>query len=394
MRRLGLLGLVCVVFAVPSAGAALAVPHSQPVVSIGPMRLVTPGFGYVAAEQFVPGSDAAKTRIRLFVFDDGRWRNATPPALRPPAYPRDQIAAVDDVDFVGSRDGWLATFDCTMAAVHLYRTSDGGRTWRSLGRPGGHSCSTPATTFLSFADARHGWMEPVSPTGPAGALEETTDGGRTWTHVATGPAVGPGRSLPCLAPIRFVSATTGWLGRCDESRGGVFSTTDGGHRWTHAAIAVREGRFDLPWFRARDGVEAATVGSRPVGRSSSTRAVTFSVTSDGGRVWTTRSTRPIASCPLSAYNTDLWPSSIVDGRVWWIVAGRDRPSVQVTVDGGKTWRTVAARGLPGRPCSVLNVSAAGPSDAWVVARVDRQSTALYRTTDGGRVWHRVDLFPS
>lgn len=392
MSRLGLLGLVCLALGVPSAGAALAARQSS-TVTIGPVRLVSPGFGYVVAQRTSP-SGSGRTEIRLLLFDHGRWRNATPPALRPPAFPRDQIDGVDDVDFAGSRDGWLAAFDCARAGVYLYRTSDGGRSWRSLGEPTGHSCSAPATTFLSFVDARHGWLEPTSPTGPVGALLETGDGGRNWKHVAIGPADGTGRSLPCLAPIRFVTASIGWQGRCDEARGGVFSTADGGRRWRHAAIPVRDGRFDVPWFHGRDGVDAATVGSRPIGDGSRTRAVTFSVTSDGGRVWAARSTRPIGSCPLSAYSTDLWPASVVNGRIWWIVAGLDRPSAQVTLDGGRTWRIVAAHGLPARPCSVLDVSAAGPSDAWVVARTGRDGTALYRTTDGGRDWRRVDLFPS
>jgi hypothetical protein len=192
---------------VPSAGAALAARQSRPIVTIGPMRLVSPGFGYVVAQRTTQ-TPAFKTEIRLVVFDHGHWRNATPPALRPPAFPRAQVDAVDDVDFVGSGDGWLATFDCAAAGVHLYRTRDGGRSWLSLGEPTGHSWSAPATTFLSFSDARHGWMEPTSPTGPVGSLLETGDGGRSWTHVATGPT-GPGRSLPCLAPIRLVSSSEG-----------------------------------------------------------------------------------------------------------------------------------------------------------------------------------------
>ena len=140
MSRLGLLGLVCLAAVLPAAGAASAARQSQRVVTIGPMRLVSPGFGYVVAERFVPGAGSAKTQIRLFVYDHGHWRDASPAALRSPAFPRDGVDAVDDVDFVSSRVGWLATFNCSLASVHLYRTSDGGRTWRSLGRPDGHSC--------------------------------------------------------------------------------------------------------------------------------------------------------------------------------------------------------------------------------------------------------------
>ena len=65
-----------------------------------------------------------------------------------------------------------------------------------------------------------------------------------------------------------------------------------------------------------------------------------------------------------------------------------------TVDGGRTWTTTATHGLPARPCSVLKVSAAGSKAAWLIARVNRYSTALYRTLDGGRDWRPVTMFRS
>jgi hypothetical protein len=163
-------------------------------VSVGPMRLTAPGLGYAVVYRTVENG-----AIRLFVDDDGRWWNATPPLLR-----ADGINAIDAVDFVDRRHGWVAAYNCENVAVYLYRTSDGGRSWRSLGKPGYHSCGG-GPTYLSFVDERHGWMEPVSPNGPVGDLFATSDGGRTWQHLLTGPAnsVTPSRGLPCLAPISF-----------------------------------------------------------------------------------------------------------------------------------------------------------------------------------------------
>jgi photosystem II stability/assembly factor-like uncharacterized protein len=386
MFRYRLLGLVCLAaVVVPAAGGASQRSHLTE--WVGPMRLVSPGFGYVVGEQT---NGRGGLQVRLLLFQGGRWRDATPSAFRPPAFPGDGLG-VDDVAFVDRRHAWLAAFNCSMAAVELLRTSDGGRSWRALGRPSSHSCSAPATTFLSFIDARHGWMEPVSPTGPAGQLLETGDGGQSWTQIATGPT-GPAGSLPCLAPIRFVSRLDGWLGRCDESRNGAFVTTDGGRRWRRAAITVRDGRYDLPWLHGQQGVEATTVGTRPVGTAGRMRAVVFSVTHDAGRVWTPRSTRPTAACSLDSYNTNLWPASVVNGRVWWIVAGRDQPTVQRTTNGGRTWTTTAAHGLPTRPCSVLSVSAAGANAAWALVSRNHIGTALYRTADGGRHWQPVNIF--
>jgi photosystem II stability/assembly factor-like uncharacterized protein len=199
-------------------------------------------------------------------------------------------------------------------------------------------------------------------------------------------------ALPCLAPIHFVSPWTGWMARCGNGR--VFSTHEGGRHWSRETIRIPNGsdaRFDLPRFVGRAGVIAATLGSRPPTELARTRAVVFSVSRDGGRDWSVRSIRQVASCALTPYFTALWPASVVDARVWWIVAGRSRPVVQVTRNAGRRWHTVGARGLPTRPCSVMSVSAAGTNVAWVVARHGGSNTALFQTGDGGRTWHRTIL---
>jgi photosystem II stability/assembly factor-like uncharacterized protein len=335
VTRLGLFGLLSVaaIAALPAAsavGARLVKAAATLRVTVGPTRFLSPGFGYSVAYRTVGHGATARTRIGLFVYHEGRWRDVTPPTLRAA-----RIDAIDDVAFVDPRHGWVAAYNCGAAAVYVYRTSDGGRSWQSLGKPASHSCGG-GPTFLSFVDDRHGWMEPVSPNGPAGVLLRTTDGGRTWAQLASGPQgqVRP-PALPCLAPIRFVSVSLGWMARCPG--GGVFSTIDAGRRWSRAAIRIphrSDARFDLPRFIGDAGVMAATLGTRPPTESGRTRAVVFSVSSDSGRTWTVRSARRIASCPLDAYSTPFWPASIADTRVWWIVAGGSRPTVQVTTDAG------------------------------------------------------------
>jgi photosystem II stability/assembly factor-like uncharacterized protein len=357
--------------------------------SVGPTRLVSRGFGYSVAYRTVEGASTGKTTIGLFVYDRGRWRNVTPPTLR-----ADGIDVIDDVTFADPRHGWVAGYNCGEAAVFLYRTTNGGRSWQSLGKSATRSCGG-GPTFLSFADGEHGWMEPVSPNGPVGVLYGTNDGGKTWKRLAVGPPVQvrPGApALPCLAPIRFVSRATGWLARCGN--GAVFSTDDGGRHWRRATIAIPTGsdaRFDLPVFFGRAGVIAATLGTRSPTEAGHTRAVVFSVSRDGGQDWSIRSVRPIASCAVTPFFTASWPASVADARVWWIVAGRSRPIVQVTSDAGRRWHSVAARGLPTRSCSVTSVSASGAKVAWAVARDGGSNTGLFRTGDGGRTWQRTTL---
>jgi photosystem II stability/assembly factor-like uncharacterized protein len=379
MRLAGLALVSAVVSLSASTGAHVSV-------AIGPMRLVRPGFGYVVTYRTVEQGSSVRTRIRLVLDQGGRWRDATPPMVQ-----TDRIDAIEAVDFVDERHGWVAAYSCATVSVFVYRTDDGGRSWQSLGKPGYHSCGG-GPTYLSFVDLRHGWLEPVSPNAPQGELLATSNGGRTWAHVATGPPTQVREpALPCLAPIDFVSPRIGWMGRCEL--GGLFTTADGGRRWRRVTIRPpdpADARVDLPSFSGEDGVVSATIGTRPASENGRTRAVAFLVTHDGGRTWSTRSLRPIASCPLTPYFTNVWPAS-VGARAWWVVAGGDRPTAQVTTDGGSTWRTTLAHGLPSRWCSVLEVSAAGPTAAWVIARVGADSTALFDTVDGGRTWRRVSL---
>lgn len=348
--------------------------------TIGPTQLQSQDFGYSVAYRMIESGGRIRNAIHLFVYDRGRWRDATPSALA-----ADGIDAIDDVAFVDRVHGWVAAYNCARARVYLYRTSDGGRSWQPLGAPASHSCGG-GPTYLSFPDELHGWMEPVSPNGPAGELLGTSDGGRTWKQLTTTP--------PCLAPIRFVSRSTGWMGRCVFGRpaGAAYATHDGGRRWKPVSIPVPDtanARFDVPRFFGSTGVVAATIGKRPADEPGATQSVAFSTTRDGGSHWSLRSVRAVGACPMSPYSSAVWPAAVAGPRTWWIVGGARRPVVQVSIDGGQRWRAVIASGLPGRGCSVVTVSAAGARTAWVVARERGYNTALFQSTDGGRTWARA-----
>jgi photosystem II stability/assembly factor-like uncharacterized protein len=322
-----------------SGGAASAT--SKITTAVGPTRFISPDFGYSVAYREVWRGDTADTTVGLFVYKSGRWSNVTPPTLH--------ANSIDDVAFIDRDHGWVAAYNCGEAAVHLYRTRNGGRSWRSLGRPGSHSCGG-GPTFLSFVDARIGWMEPVSSNGPAGELLRTTDGGTNWTLVASLHDKNP--RLPCLAPIAFISRSAGWMGRASTGGPGcwayVYETKTAGRTWQAHAIRMPgpsgEQMLDVPQFFGRSGVIAATLGTR------SARAVAFAASDDGGHTWSLRSLRSISSC---APRGSSWPTSVASKRVWWSVSGRHQTFVQVTSDAGRHWHRIAARGLPARRCAVI-----------------------------------------
>jgi photosystem II stability/assembly factor-like uncharacterized protein len=314
-----------------------------PPVSVDNVRLLSPSFGYA-----VTGARA------VHVFLNGRDRLATPPLAG---------RFIEAVDFLDAKHGWVAEYDCGRASVFLFRTTNGGRSWTSLGRPGTHSCGG-GPTYLSFVDAQHGWLEPTSPNGPEGYLRHTVNGGKTWKTIT--------RKLPCLAPVHFTSRTVGWIARCGNA---LYRTRNAGRTWTRAlGNRALLPMYDLPRLTGRSGA-VATIGNG---------SVRFYVTDDGGSNWRSSGSRRIFPCADSYPYPSFFPESVVSARTWWVV---DQGRVAVTTDAGAHWRVTRAHGLPATACAVRSVSAVNSKLAWAVARA-RGGNALFTTANGGRTWTR------
>lgn len=85
-------------------------------------------------------------------------------------------------------------------------------------------------------------------------------------------------------------------------------------------------------------------------------------------------------------------SPVEKGVIW---CGTDDGNVQVTRDGGKTWKNVVQniRGLPGNTwCSRIEASHFEPGTAYAAFdghRHDDYETYVYKTTDNGRTWKSI-----
>jgi photosystem II stability/assembly factor-like uncharacterized protein len=87
--------------------------------------------------------------------------------------------------------------------------------------------------------------------------------------------------------------------------------------------------------------------------------------------------------------TTIAESTVENGLIW---CGTDDGNLQVTRDGGKTWKNVAA-GIPGLPphtwCSRVEASHFDPATAYAVFdghRTDDYSTYVFKTADFGKTW--------
>ena len=291
-------------------------------------------------------------------------------------------------------------------ATTVFGTSDGGRTWWQS-RPvpsdlGG--CCTVMTDQVYFADASHGWLlgtgRYTAPGGPAKlivVLWRTADGGHTWARV-------PSRDLPLQNPllpdlmspcglagpprIAFANAETGWItnGACGvgAARPRVWRTTDGGDRWTAAALPAPLGGWG-DWPDAggtpRGGVDVgvprvvAGGGARVVlvaVRAGASRLV-IERSADAGRTWHVAS---VLTAGLASGSDDAadWFQP-VSGRDWLVTAPGE---IFETTNAGRTWSAVRSSASVAVPASFTSLSSGFLQGSGAVAAL--------ATSDGGRTW--------
>jgi photosystem II stability/assembly factor-like uncharacterized protein len=360
--------LVALVACVAAVAATTALSSRSSVEAWYPAHatLLSPTFGYAVAARADGGGG-------LYLYRAGRWMLSA----------AQTDGGIEDVAFPDEAHGWIATYDGGRALVSVYRTADGGRSWRRLGIRATHSPGG-GPTYLSFPNTRDGWLEPVSPNGPAGALYRTANGGSIWHLV--GGALGEGGASACLNRITAVSATAAWM-PCAR----LLRTVDGGGTWHPQALPLparwrqhATASAGDPRFFGDDGIVPVTVSSHHG------KAVLFYATQNAGRTW-----KLVAAHPTGGFcdRSFLWPSdpratvSIASLTAWWVASGR-HGRIDVTTDGGRRWSSHASNLT--RWCEISNLTAGSAALAWVTRRVGR-GAPLYETRDGGRTWRPVVL---
>jgi photosystem II stability/assembly factor-like uncharacterized protein len=189
-----------------------------------------------------------------------------------------------DIDTAGGEQG-----------VDIFGTADGGLTWAKIASAADRPAALPLQgrkTGLTFANASTGWVGLAGPIGPPPPAEgtawlfQTQDGGATWRPVPltlpTALAQYPWFYLAGVRPPTFFSPQAGVLPVVVGSRaaGGevlslMYVTRDGGATWNAtspiATLSVATSLLDLShWWIASDMTADASLFS----------------TADGGERWT------------------------------------------------------------------------------------------------------------
>jgi photosystem II stability/assembly factor-like uncharacterized protein len=285
----------------------------------------------------------------------------------------------------------------------VYKTTNGGRTWRALdlrGQPVAISPVGPPTVYAATAGS-----------GGATRLVRSTDAGRSWHPADAG--------LPAtdLWGLAFDPSTPGTVYAAMGERG-LFESTDGGAGWHRVGSSVRYGgvtaiAVDPSHPRiVYAGTQAGLLGSRDAGRSwrvlnaamgahgrdrdagevgaifvdpldSSTLYASAFCTglfrsTDGGTRWSPASLGAARHCsPTDSLAFDPHPPQT-------LYAANSALGVFTSTDGGSHWQA-ANTGLSLASISSL---AADPQRGQTVYAGTR-ALGLFRSTDGGGHWQAV-----
>lgn len=222
--------------------------------------------------------------------------------------------------FLDERTGWAVTDG------RILRTTD-GESWQDLGS------GLPSIKLLAMTSPTEGVAEasPGIGVNPS-TLYRTRDGGKTWKPVAPckvkAQMQGLTREITCaIYRIQFVSPTVGWVighqqcaGSCDPPP--IFGKTeDGGETWTFFVRGEDpEVWGNADFFFTGENTGVVLLSSFPKGR--------LARTTDGGETWTGL----IATVSYSAQ------IQFADPEVGWVL---ERGKLTFTTDGGARWNSRA-----------------------------------------------------
>ncbi|MEM6345653.1 MAG: glycosyl hydrolase [Bacteroidota bacterium] len=230
-----------------------------------------------------------------------------------------------------------------------------------------------------------------------GGLWRTQDGGNTWRNISDGyfktgsvGSVAVSASDPNViyvgmgeAPVRGVMTSHG---------DGVYKSTDAGHTWQKVGldrvrqiskVRIHPTNPDIVYVAAQ-GSPYAPTADRGVYRST-----------DGGKTWEKTlfvdERSGVSDLSMDANNPRILYAAFWDHQrlPWQVVSGGEGSSIWKSSDGGDNWEKLT-KGLPDVIMGKIGVSVSPANSQRVWAIIESDKGGLYRSDNGGKNWMLIN----
>jgi photosystem II stability/assembly factor-like uncharacterized protein len=281
-------------------------------------------------------------------------------------------------DFLNGQYAWIAVPPPQQEegpGIAILRTSNGGQSWQSS------KVNDPLVSIIDvphFLNAQEGWLEASSTPGAGHAgsdIWHSTDGGQTWTKLASNGSSSSGLALGYVTGISFQNAQTG-IATGNRGAGGdntqpaVAITHDGGKTWQMESLPHLLGGYSVNMNNTQPPVFFGNTVFLPVNVSTNNGDLLVLYRSNtGGSSWFQTGVAHISA--NNAYVLDATHAWATDSQSGLLYS---------TTNGGNTWTATSNTASHLKALSFVN-----SSTGWGVT-----SNTLMHTTDGGKSWQKIN----
>jgi photosystem II stability/assembly factor-like uncharacterized protein len=325
---------------------------------------------------------------------------ALPPSGTPIAHlPAGQAIKITFIHMLDSVQGWaIGGLLNGGNSDHVFRTSDGGLTWKDLTPPEPVPADpkTPKKAIGFFMDAQKAWVAFANTTpGPStqtAYIWRTTDGGATWQYSGlTEPALYQEGYLP--SDLSFINAQHGWMmahvgAGMNHDYYVLLASSDGGATWQTLISPQEDSSGTQGCYKSGLVFVSSQDGWMTVDCNGVVNIPYFFKTHDGGATWASVNLPPPPSMPnlfdggngycgmtppvfFSAANADI----VLNCTLYTNNVSTKQSLLYETKDAGASWKVYP---YPGGPLQFI-----GATTAFALSR------SIQRSDDAGHTWVAV-----
>ena len=295
---------------------------------------------------------------------------------------------------VAGHDDQPHTYYMGVTGGGVYKTGDGGKTWVNVSdgyfKTGSVGAVAVAPSDHNVVYAGMGETCIRGNMSAGDGVYRSTDGGKTWKHIGLGETHFIGQIVvhPENEDVLWVAALGHAFGTEGNEERGVYKSTDGGETWEKVLYHNNKtGAVDIEIDPNNPRILYAGMWEAyrsPWEMSSGGPGSGLYKSTDGGETWENISQRPgLPKGILGKIGVAISPAN--SDRVWAIIEN-ENGGVFRSDDGGETWRRInSQRSLRQRAWYYTHIEADPNNENTVYVL----NVGFYKSTDGGESYDRM-----